>query len=100
MAHRGHFKTDRLAAVAATAAAPQCGQCLLPMNNMPKHAGQATVANFDSQYWHCGASDEMAAPQFGQLRVCACMIKSRPPQPGMGSCGLCGPGENFTIRHG
>jgi hypothetical protein len=45
------------------------------MNNMPKHAGQATVASFDSQYWHCGASDEMAAPQFGQLRVCACMVK-------------------------
>jgi hypothetical protein len=45
------------------------------MNNMPKHDGQATVASFDSQYRHCGASDEMAAPQFGQLRVCACMIK-------------------------
>ncbi len=35
---------------------------------MPKHEGHATVASFDSQYWHCGESDEMAAPQFGQLR--------------------------------
>jgi hypothetical protein len=73
IAQRGHFKTDRSAPVAATATAPQCGQCLLPMNNIPKHDGQATVASFDSQYWHCDASDEMAAPQFGQLRVCACI---------------------------
>lgn len=29
------------------------------------------VASFDSQYLHCGESDEIAAPQFGQLRVCA-----------------------------
>jgi len=36
---------------------------------MPKHDAQAIVASFDSQYWHCGASDEIAAPQFGQLRV-------------------------------
>jgi hypothetical protein len=39
------------------------------MNSMPKHDAQAIVASFDSQYWHFGASDEIAAPQFGQLRV-------------------------------
>jgi len=49
---------------------------------MPKHAGHATVANFDSQYWQSGAADEMAAPQFGQLRVCASMIKGRTPPAG------------------
>src|SRR5436190_12038256 len=43
------------------------------MNSMPKHDAQATVASFDSQYRHCDASDEIAAPQFGQLRVCACI---------------------------
>jgi hypothetical protein len=36
---------------------------------MPKHDAHAMVASFDSQYWHWGASDEIAAPQFGQLRV-------------------------------
>jgi len=41
------------------------------MNIMPKHEGQATVASFDSQYWQLGESEEIAAPQFGQLRVCA-----------------------------
>jgi len=41
------------------------------MNIRAKQDGQATVASFDSQYLHWGESDEMAAPQFGQLRVCA-----------------------------
>ena len=41
------------------------------MNIIPKHDAHATVASFDSQYLHCGASDEIAAPQFGQLRVFA-----------------------------
>jgi hypothetical protein len=41
------------------------------MNIMPKHDAQAIVANFDSQYLHCGASDEIAAPQFGHFSVCA-----------------------------
>ncbi|HKP37458.1 MAG TPA: hypothetical protein VJT71_11425 [Pyrinomonadaceae bacterium] len=41
------------------------------MNIIAKQAGQAMVANFDSQYRHCEASEETAAPQFGQLRVCA-----------------------------
>src|SRR2546421_4431012 len=43
------------------------------MNIIPKQDGHAMVASFDSQYWHCGESDEIAAPQLGQLRVCACM---------------------------
>jgi len=43
---------------------------------MAKHDGHATAASFDSQYRHCGASDETAAPQFGQLRVCADMVSS------------------------
>ncbi|HXI75355.1 MAG TPA: hypothetical protein VNG94_07185 [Pyrinomonadaceae bacterium] len=71
---RGHFKIDNIAGLAATAAAPQCGQCWLPINIMPKQDGHAMVASFDSQYWHCGESDEIAAPQLGQLRVCACMM--------------------------
>jgi hypothetical protein len=48
--HRGHFKTDSSAAVACAAAAPQCGQCRLPMNIMAKQEGHAIVASFDSQY--------------------------------------------------
>jgi len=78
MTQRGHFKIESSAAVADTAAAPQCGQCLLPMNSIPKQEAQATVASFDSQYWHCGASDEIAAPQFGQLRVCAGIGSTHP----------------------
>jgi hypothetical protein len=46
---RGHFSTDSGAAVASAGAAPQCGQNLLPINIIPKHEGQATVASFDSQ---------------------------------------------------
>jgi hypothetical protein len=41
------------------------------MNIMAKHDGHAIVASFDSQYRHCGESEEIAAPQFGQFRVCA-----------------------------
>jgi hypothetical protein len=59
------------AAEGCTAAAPQCGQCRLPMNIIPKQDGQETVASFDSQYWQSGAFEEMAAPQFGQFRVSA-----------------------------
>src|ERR1044071_1586913 len=77
MAQRGHFKMDSGAGVALIAAAPQCGQCLLPINSMPKHEAQAIVASFDSQYWHCGVSDEHGAEQFGQLRVCGCIIMER-----------------------
>jgi hypothetical protein len=48
--HRGHFNTESWAAVACAAVAPQCGQCLLPMNIMAKQDGHAIVASFDSQY--------------------------------------------------
>jgi hypothetical protein len=41
------------------------------MNIMAKQEGHAIVASFDSQYRHCGESDETAAPQLGQLSVCA-----------------------------
>lgn len=71
--HRGHFNTESSAAVDSAAAAPQCGQCLLPMNIIAKHDGHAIVASFDSQYRHLGESEEIAAPQFGQLRVSACI---------------------------
>jgi hypothetical protein len=39
------------------------------MNIIAKHDGHAMVASFDSQYLHCGESEEIAAPQFGQLSV-------------------------------
>jgi hypothetical protein len=42
---------------------------------MAKHEGQATVARRDPQNWHSGASVELAAPQFGQLRVSACIAR-------------------------
>lgn len=32
------------------------------------------VASFDSQNRHWGASDAIAAPQFGHLRVCASIV--------------------------
>src|SRR5437773_11033379 len=63
---RGHFSTESSAAVVSAAAAPQCGQCRLPINIIPKQEGQAMVARFDSQYWHRGESEEIAAPQLGQ----------------------------------
>jgi hypothetical protein len=71
---RGHFKTESSAAVGIPAAAPQCGQCLLPKNINPKQAGHATVASFDSQYLHCDESELIAAPQLGQLRVWASIL--------------------------
>jgi hypothetical protein len=43
------------------------------MNIIAKQEGQATVAKRDPQNWHCGASAELAAPQFGQLSVSACI---------------------------
>ena len=43
------------------------------MNIMPKHEPHAMVASLDSQYWQCDESDEIAAPQLGQLRVSACI---------------------------
>jgi hypothetical protein len=44
------------------------------MNIIAKHDGQATVASRDLQYWQAGASVELAAPQFGQFRVSACIV--------------------------
>ena len=47
---------------------------MLPMNIMPKHEGQATVASREPQYWHSGASVDVAAPHIGQLSVSACIL--------------------------
>jgi hypothetical protein len=44
------------------------------MNITAKHDGQATVARREPQNWHAGAAVELAAPQFGQLRVSASII--------------------------
>jgi hypothetical protein len=65
------------------------------MNSMPKHDPQAIVATFDWQNWQRGASDEIAAPQFGQLRVCACILSARIP-----ACGSRAslPALDFIIR--
>jgi len=41
------------------------------MNIMPKQEAHEIVASFDSQNWHFDESEEIAAPQLGQLRVCA-----------------------------
>ncbi|MDQ2922368.1 MAG: hypothetical protein M3R52_12265 [Acidobacteriota bacterium] len=43
------------------------------MNIIAKHDGQAMVASRELQYWHAGASVELAAPQFGQFSVSACI---------------------------
>jgi hypothetical protein len=43
------------------------------MNIMAKHDGQAMVASRELQNWQEGASVELAAPQFGQFRVSACI---------------------------
>jgi hypothetical protein len=43
------------------------------MNIIAKQDGQAMVARRDPQNWQSGASEEEAAPQFGQLRVSACI---------------------------
>jgi hypothetical protein len=45
------------------------------MNIMPKQEPHAMVASFDSQYWQFDESDEIAAPQFGQLRVSAVIFR-------------------------
>src|SRR5205807_1168869 len=68
---RGHFRMESSVGDASVATEPQCGQCRLPMNIIPKHDAQAIVASFDSQYLHCGESDEIAAPQLGHFRVWA-----------------------------
>ncbi|MEP6568623.1 MAG: hypothetical protein ABJC10_02525 [Acidobacteriota bacterium] len=43
------------------------------MNIIAKHDGQAIVARREPQNWQEGASVELAAPQFGQLSVSACI---------------------------
>jgi hypothetical protein len=70
---RGQFLAGKSAAAIASAAAPHRGQCLLPRNIIPKHAGQETVAKRELQYWHWVESDDTAAPQLKQLRVSACI---------------------------
>jgi len=60
---------------------------------MAKQEGQAIVASLDSQYLHCGESDEIAAPQFGQLRVCASIdigqLSTAKPEIATKNCRLC-----------
>jgi hypothetical protein len=43
------------------------------MNIIAKHEGQAIVASRELQNWQSGASVELAAPQFGQFKVWACI---------------------------
>jgi hypothetical protein len=45
------------------------------MNIIAKHDGQATVRRRELQNWQSGASVELAAPQFGQLSVSACIVR-------------------------
>jgi hypothetical protein len=66
------------------------------MNIMPKHEGHATVASFDSQYWHCGESEEIAAPQFGQLRV-STVIRITAPVLACGLWAFCPP-NSLALR--
>lgn len=73
MRHRGHGRASSSPLAGLTAAAPQRGQCLLPRNIKPKHEGQETVARRDRQNSQKEASVELAAPQFGQLSVSACI---------------------------
>src|SRR3569833_4642505 len=66
-----HFGQSRAAPVASVrwATAPQCEQNFSPINIMPNHDGQATVARRVSQKAHFDESLETAAPQFGQCKV-------------------------------
>ncbi len=68
---RGHLRSFASLTSGTVAAAPQHGQCLLPMNIIAKHEGQATVARREPQNWQRGVSVDEAAPQFGQLSVSA-----------------------------
>jgi hypothetical protein len=68
---RGQLPDDRFPLSRAAAAAPQRGQCLLPMNIMPKHEAQAIVASREPQYLQSGSSVDVAAPHIGQLSVSA-----------------------------
>ncbi len=68
---RGQLRGDKFPLSRADAAAPQRGQCLLPMNIMPKHEAQAIVASREPQYLQSGSSVDVAAPHIGQLSVSA-----------------------------
>ena len=70
---RGQLRPFASLIFGTAAAAPQRWQCLLPMNIIAKHDGHATVARREPQNWQTGASVEVAAPQFGQLSVSACI---------------------------
>ena len=72
---RGHVFSVFVTSGVVAAAAPQRAQCLLPMNIIAKHDGQATVAKRASQKRHCGASLATEAPHIGQLRVVASMTR-------------------------
>jgi hypothetical protein len=69
--HLGQLPGDKFPLARVAAAAPQRGQCLLPMNIMPKHEAQEIVASRDSQYLQSGSSVDVAAPHIGQLSVSA-----------------------------
>src|SRR5882724_2245133 len=68
---RGHLRRASFPSVRFAAGAPQRGQCLLPMNIMPKQDAHATVASREPQYCQRGASVAVAAPHIGQFRVSA-----------------------------
>jgi len=70
---RGHLRASSSATERLDAAAPHLGQCLLPINIIPKHEAHAIVASREPQYLHWGPSVAVAAPHIGQLSVSACM---------------------------
>ncbi len=73
MLQAGHLRGAEPRLSRSAAPAPQRGQCLLPTNITPKHEAQATVASRESQNLHSAASVAVAAPQFGQFKVSACI---------------------------
>jgi len=71
MRQRGQLRGGSGPFSLTAAAAPQRGQCRLPMNIMPKHEPQLTVASREPQYLQSGSSVDVAAPHIGQLSVSA-----------------------------
>jgi len=55
---------------------------------MPKHDGQEMVASRELQWLQRVASVEAAAPQFGQLSVCAAMPFNSPRRISLRKFGL------------
>jgi hypothetical protein len=87
---RGHLRASSSTPERLAAAAPQRGQCLLPINIMPKHEAHAIVARREPQYRHWGASVAVAAPHIGQLRVSACICGILPSRQEAGlPCAAC-----------